>query len=97
MSGSCYNEDRGENMKKSVFSYVASVLVFILVFLSVCGLFASVSNQLYGVVDHSTSNLIGIVQWMVLLLLVVPLDLALCIRLQQKLQERALAKGRLNH
>ena len=84
-------------MKKSVFSYVASVLVFILVFLSVYGLFASVSNQLYGVVDHSTSNMIGIVQWMVLLLLVVPLDLALCIRLQQKLQESALAKGRLNH
>ena len=84
-------------MKKSVFSYVASVLVFILVFLSVYGLFASVSNQLYGVVDHSTSNMIGIVLWMVLLLLVVPLDLALCIRLQQKLQERALAKGRLNH
>ena len=84
-------------MKKSVFSYVASVLVFILVFLSVYGLFASVSNQLYGVVDHSTSNMIGIVQWMVLLLLVGPLDLALCIRLQQKLQERALAKGRLNH
>lgn len=84
-------------MKKSVFSYVASVLIFILVFLSVYGLFASVSNQLYGVVDHSTSNMIGIVQWMVLLLLVVPLDLALCIRLQQKLQERALARGRLNH
>lgn len=84
-------------MKKSVFSYVASVLVFILVFLSVYGLFASVSNQLYGVVDHSTSNMIGIVQWMVLLLFVVPLDLALCIRLQQKLQERALVKGRLNH
>lgn len=84
-------------MKKSVFSYVASVLVFILVFLSVYGLFASVSNLLYGVVDHSTSNMIGIVQWMVLLLLVVPLDLALCIRLQQKLQERALVKGRLNH
>ena len=84
-------------MKKSVFSYVASVLVFILVFLSVYELFASFSNQLYGVVDHSTSNMIGIVQWMVLLLLVVPLDLALCIRLQQKLQERALAKGRLNH
>ena len=84
-------------MKKSVYSYVASVLVFILVFLSVYGLFASVSNQLYGVVDHSTSNMIGIVQLMVLLLLVVPLDLALCIRLQQKLQERALAKGRLNH
>lgn len=84
-------------MKKSVYSYVASVLVFILVFLSVYGLFASVSNQLYGVVDHSTSNMIGIVQWMVLLLLVVPLDLALCIQLQQKLQERALAKERLNH
>lgn len=71
-------------MKKSVFSYVASVLVFILVFLSVYELFASVSNQLYGVVDHSTSNMIGIVQWMVLLLLVVPLDLALCIRAAAK-------------
>ena len=84
-------------MKKSVFSYVASVLVFILVFLSVYGLFAFVSNQLYGVLNYSLSNMIGIVQWMVLLFLVVPLDLALCIRLQQKLQERAFAKSRLNH
>ena len=84
-------------MKKSVFSYVASVLVFILVFLSVYGLFAFVSNQLYGVLNYSLSNMIGIVQWMVLLFLVVPLDLALCIRLQQKLQERALVKARLNN
>lgn len=84
-------------MKKSVFSYVASVLVFILVLLFVYRLFASVSNQLYGALDPSLTNMIGIVQWMVLLLLVVPLDLALCIRLQQKLQERALVKARLNH